>query len=70
MEIVGDSMLNSLDERGLQKRHHVKIRNHSGATSQDILDHIKPIIRRKPDTIIVHAGTNDLTANINYLKNV
>jgi len=39
----------------------VKIRAHSGATSLDSKDHIRPIIRRKPDCVLIHCGTNDLT---------
>ena len=45
----------------MRKRHNVKIRAHSGATSLDIKDHIRPIVRRKPDCVLVHCGTNDLT---------
>ena len=40
--------------------HNVKVRNHPGATTEDIIDHIKPILRKKPDLLIVHSGTNDL----------
>lgn len=70
IEFVGDSMVNGLEERGFCKNHRVKIRKHPGATSTDILDHLKPVLRRKPTKIVVHAGTNDITNNINYLKNV
>ena len=49
--------------------------NHSSTVlvSQDYgvsISSVRPIIRKKPDMIIVHAGTNDLTSNINYLHNV
>ena len=46
----------------------MKVRPHRGATSQDIKDYIKPIIRRKPDLIIIHAGTNDLTKGCNTVE--
>ena len=59
--IIGDSILNGLSEQGLRKRHIVRIRAHSGATSLDIKDHIRPIMRRKPDCVLVHCGTNDLS---------
>ena len=59
--IIGDSILNGLSEQGLRKQHNVRIRAHSGATSLDIKDHIRPIMRRKPDCVLVHCGTNDLT---------
>ena len=48
----------------------MQIRKHPGSTSRDILDHIQPIVRRKPDEIIIHAGTNDLTNEVNLLNNV
>ena len=34
------------------------------------MDHIKPSLRKDPDQILIHAGTNDLTNDQNYLKNV
>ena len=66
--IIGDSILNGISENGLNKSHDVKLRPHSGATSQAIKDHIKPIIRRKPDLIIIHAETNDLTKGCNTVE--
>ena len=38
--------------------------------STDILDHIKLSLRKDPDQILIHAGTNYLTNDQNYLKNV
>ena len=59
--IVGDSLLNGINENGMKKlNHNVKVRNHPGATTEDIIDHIKPILRKKTDLLIVHSGTNDL----------
>ena len=52
--IIGDSNLNGLSEQGLRKKHNVKKRAHTGATSYDIKDHLWPIARRKPDCIIVN----------------
>ena len=46
---------------GMQKNHNVHIERHPGATTLDIMDHVKSVIRKKPDLIIIHAGTNDLT---------
>ena len=34
-----------------------------GANTQDIVDHMKPAIRRKPDTLIIHTCTNDITSD-------
>ena len=72
IEIIGDSMLNGIHERGMNKDANikVKIRKYPGASSIDILDHIKPSLRKAPEQIIIHAGTNDISNNTSYLKNV
>ena len=60
--IVGDSMLNGIVDRGLSSREHkVWVKNHPGANTEDILDHLKPTLRRKPELVIIHSGTNDIT---------
>ena len=59
--IVGDSIINNIDAKGLGKNHNIKVRSYGGATTRDMVDHIKPSLRSKPDVIIIHAGTNDLT---------
>ena len=43
---------------------------HPGTTTEDIVDFIKPVIRKKPDAVIIHAGTNDLTNGTNAMKQV
>ena len=72
IEIIGDSMLNGIHERVMNNDGNikVKIRKYPGASSIDILDHIKPSLRKVPEQIIIHAGTNDISNNNNYLKNV
>jgi len=70
IEIIGDSMLNGLEEKGLSRIHAVKVRKYPGASSEDMLDHMNPTLRKKPDEIVIHAGTNDITKNINYIHNV
>ena len=79
VEILGDPMLfvvfmlfNAIQEKGLNKNAdiNIKIRKYPSATSTDMLDHIKPILRKEPDQIVIHAGTNDLTNDHSYLNNV
>ena len=48
----------------------VKIKTHSGATTEDIVDHIQPVLRKNPDLIIIHSGTNDLTNDVATIKHV
>ena len=65
-------MLNGIHKRGMNKDGNikVKIQKYPGASSIDILDHIKPSLWKVPEQIIIHAGTNDISNNTNYLNNV
>ena len=66
--ITGDSMLNN--SRGLSKSKEVDVLNFPGATSSDVLTKIDDVLNKKPASLIVHVGTNDLTNNLNLLSNV
>ena len=57
-------MLHGINDRGLMNRQRkVYVKINPGANTQDIVDHMKPAIRRKPDTLIIHTGTNDITSD-------
>ena len=67
--VIGDSMLHGVNDRGLinrQRKVYVKV--NPGTDTQDIVDHIKPAICRKLDTLIVHTGTNDITSGTDTQK--
>ena len=69
--IVGNSLVKYLRREELtSKKNNVKVITHDGSTTEDMLDYIKPIARRKPDTLILHTGTNDLTNGVNTMKKV
>ena len=58
--IVRDSMINGIDEKRLsQKFDNVKVFHFSGARIEDLNHYIVPIIKNKPDYLILHVGTND-----------
>ena len=62
--IVGDLMINGTDEKRLsQKLGNVKVFHFSGARIEDLNHYIVPIIKNKPDYLILHVGTNDATTN-------
>ena len=42
------------------KTANVKIHAFSGATIEDLHDYILPIVRKEPDNLIIHAGTNNI----------
>ena len=63
--ICGDSMVNGLDGNGVSSKvNQVNVRSFSGATSEDMVDYCKPLVNKKPDILILHVGTNDLTKKI------
>ena len=33
-----------------------------------MIDYIKPELRHKPDIVILHCGTNDITSDVNTVK--
>ena len=68
--VAGDSVLNGVNKKGLSKSHNVKVKNYPGATSENILDKIDDLLKVKPDCLLVHVGTNDLTNNVNLLNSV
>ena len=47
----------------------VRVKNLLEVITEDICDHLKPEIRKKPDAFIIHGGTNDLTNNSKSLEN-
>ena len=55
---------------GISKNDQVQVKTHPGATTEDIIDYIKPTIRQKPDIVIIHSGTNDLTNDVNTMSRV
>ena len=61
-------MLNN--SRGLSKSKEVDVLNFPGATSSDVLTKIDDVLNKKPASLIVRVGTNDLTSNMNLLSNV
>ena len=69
--VVGHSIRKFLrfDELSTSERS-VTAMKHPGCSTEDMTDYIKPIARKKPDTILLHVGTNDLTKGINTMKNV
>ena len=53
-----------------KKKNHVKIKINPGAATEDIIDYVKPSIRKKPDFSLVHSETNDLTNGINTMTEI
>ena len=65
-------MLNNINSRGFSKSKKVTVINHPSATSDAIEEELEATVKEnsKINTMIVHAGTNDLTNYINTLRSV
>ena len=68
--VAGDSLLNGISEKGLSRDHQVTVKNLPGGTTEKVLEEIEDLVADKPDCIIIHAGTNDITNSINSLNSV
>ena len=65
ISILGDSIVKHIKPHKLKhklKNNRLYVKSFPGATVQDMQDYAKPILRKKPDTVIYHAGTNDLAS--------
>ena len=59
--IVGDSMIKHVKGWGMSSAtNRVTVKSFSGATIDDMSDFMKPVLRKKPENVIVHIGTNNL----------
>ena len=63
-------MLKHITGRGISKIDHVQVQAQPSATTDDIIDYIKPTIRQKSDIFIIHSGTNDLSKDVNTMSRV
>ena len=69
--VIGDSIVKYLRSDELSSTDKsISVMKHPGCSSEDMLDYVKPIARKKPDTLIIHVGTNDLTKGVNTMKKV
>ena len=68
--IVGDSTIKHVSGRDISRSHTIKVRPNLGASTHDLLDYVKPALRKKPKALVIHIGTNDIQQEINTMKMV
>ena len=71
--IAGSSMFNQIDETRMSRKYNVKVRANNGATARYMVDHLNAYLRKKPDHLILHVGSNDasnenVTSDILYSR--
>ena len=63
-------MIKHVKGRYISRSHTVKVRPNPGASTRDLMDYVKPAMWKKPNTLVIHAGTNDIQQEINTMKMV
>lgn len=58
--IAGDSIVQNVRGWELSSTEKVIVKSFSIATSEDMEDYLKPLLRKEPENLILHVGTNDL----------
>ena len=63
--IAGNSMIKNLNGYKMSTRNSkVQVSTFPGCSTLDMEDHIKPILRKKPDKLVIHVGTNSLRVRL------
>ena len=57
--IVGDSILNGIQENRMSFNGSIKVRPFPGAVVNDFYNYLEPLMEKKPEKLIIHAGSND-----------
>ena len=63
-------MIKHVNGREVFRDDSVKIRFHPGATTDDIIDYVRPSACKKLDLIIIYTDTNDIQNKVNTLQKV
>ena len=53
-------MTKFIQPKKLSRNHQVSSHSFPGATVEDMHDFVKPLLRRKPEKVILHVGTNNV----------
>ena len=43
---------------------------HPGCFSEDMVDYVKHVVKKKPDTLVIQVGMNDLMKGVNTVSKV
>ena len=58
--IAGDSIIKDIKGWLMNRNKRVKISSFPGANTEDMKDFVTPLLRKRPDELILHIGTNNL----------
>lgn len=57
--VIGDSMLNGIEESKLSKSRHIRVQPLSGARIEDLQANIDDVLHKDLQKVVIHAGTNN-----------
>ena len=63
-------MIKYINGRESSRSSSVKIRIHPSATTEDLIDYVRPNAPKKPKMMVIHSGTNDITNKVNTLQKI
>ena len=61
--VVGDSMVNNIEESKLSNMHHIRVQPIPGGKIEDIQQNLKDLLHEDLETVIIHAGNKNVTTN-------
>ena len=61
-------MLNNINARGLSKSKKVDVLNFPGAASSDIVNETDEVLKGKPESLIIHIGTQTTSVSSQMFK--
>ena len=64
--ILSDSILNQMDEKRLSKMLDVKVHCHGGCMVKCMYTHSAPVVKLKPEFILLHVALVQMTATIKH----
>ena len=62
--VAGDSMLRDIHGWMMSRSNKVKVHSFSSANTSDMTHFLQPLMKKKPDHVLIHIGTNDLCDTI------
>ena len=68
--ILGGSMIKHVNGRNISRSHTVKVCSNPGASSHDLMDYVKPAMRKKRKVLVIQTGTKDIQQEMNTMKMV
>ena len=63
-------MIKHVNGCDISRSHAVKVRPNPVASTHDLMDCVKPAMKKKPKAMAIHTRTNDIQQEINTMKMV